>query len=177
MRRRAEGSRFFLAPGLRLAVALLCLTSSACFRYARIERRSSTTLEARIDRSDSETISVTSSEGQEQTISRSDVVDIDHPGKVRLTTGVLMVAGGAAMLLYGLVHQPCSGGGDACDYSGKVIAIVSAVPLLAGGGVLATSGGLTYYNSVTAATPSSVVPSTQAMRHSLPRLTCSFCSR
>ena len=105
MRRRPEGSLIFLAPGLWLAVILLCLASSACFRYARIETGSSTTLEARIDRSDSETIFVTSSEGKEQTISRSEVVDIDHPGKARLTTGVLMVAGGAAMLIYGLVHR------------------------------------------------------------------------
>jgi hypothetical protein len=177
MARHAEGSRIFAAPGIRLAIALVCLTSSACFRYARIERRSSAALEARIDRSDNETIFVTTSEGQEQAISRSDVVDEDHPGKVRLTTGMLMVAGGAAMFIYGLVHQPCGVGTDVCDYSGKVMAIVFAVPLLVGGGALATSGGLTYHNSVTAAKPSSVVPSAQAMRHSLPRLTCSFCSR
>jgi hypothetical protein len=176
MRRGAETSRVVSAAGLGLAIALLCLASSACFRYARIERRSSTALEARIDRSDSERIFVTSSEGHGQTISRSDVVDIDHPGKIRLTTGTLMVVGGAAMLLSGLLHQPCSGGGDVCDYSWKVNAIIYAIPLLAGGGVLATSGGLTYYKSVTAAAPSPVVPSPQAMRHSLPRLTCSFCS-
>ena len=177
MRRREEGSRILSAPGLALAIAFLCFSASGCFRYARIERKSSATLEAQIDRSDSEKIFITSSEGQEQTINRSDVVDIDHPGKVRLTTGMLAIAGGAAMLIYGLVHQPCGGGTDVCDYSGKVMPIVFAVPLLVGGGALVTSGGLAYHTSVTAAKPSSVVPSAQAMRHSLPRLTCTFCSQ
>jgi len=173
--RCSEGSRISAATGIRLVIALVGLTSSACFRYARIEMRSSA-VEAQINRSDSETIFVTTSEGQEQAISRSDVVEIDHPGKVRLVTGILMVAGGAAMLLYGLVHQPCSGVSDVCDYSGKVTAIVFAVPLLVGGGALATSGGFTYRNSVVAAKPSSVFPGAQALRHSLPRLACSFCA-
>jgi hypothetical protein len=175
MVRCPEGSRISAATGIRLVIALVGLTSSACFRYARIEMRSSATVEARINRSDSETIFVTTSEGQDQAISRSDVVEIDHPGKVRLVTGILMVAGGATMLLYGLVHQPCSGASDVCDYSGKTMAIVFAVPFLVGGGALATSGGLTYRNSVVAAKPSSVVPGAQALRHSLPRLACSFC--
>ncbi len=178
MRRRGKGSRISFAPGTCLAIALLCLSSSACFRYARIERRSAPTLEARIDRSDGENLYVTSSEGQEQTVSRADVVDVDHPGKVRLTTGMLMLAGGAAMLIYGLVHQPCNPGplNDTCNYSENLMLIVSSFPLLVGGCVLATSGGLTYHDSVTAARPSPAIPGTQAMRYSQPRLTCSFCS-
>ena len=82
------------------------------------------------------------------------------------------------MLIYGLVHQPCNPGpqNDTCDYSENLMLIVTSIPLLVGGGVLATSGGLTYHDSVTAARPSPAIPSTQALRHSLPRLTCSFCS-
>jgi hypothetical protein len=176
MRRHEKDSRISRAPGLHLATALLCLTSSACFRNARIERQSAPTLEAQIDRSDSENLFVTSSEGQEQSISRADVVDIDHPGKIRLATGMMSTTGGAALLIYGLVHQPCTRGVDTCDYSGNLMAIVSAIPLLVGGVVLAASGGLTYHRSVAASNPSPAIPSTQAMQHSLPRLTCTFCT-
>jgi len=179
MRRSIESSRFPFTPGLSLVMALLCLTSSACYRYASIERRSVPALQARIDRSDRENLFVTTSDGQEQTVSRAEVVNISHPGKIRLTTGILIASAGVAMVLYGLLHQPCSGRppGDACEQSWDDLgAIADGVAFLTGGGVLAISGGLSYYNSVTVAEPAAPMQGTQAMRHPLPRLTCSFCS-
>lgn len=179
-KRYAKDFRASHSPNLRLAIALLCATSSACYGYASIERRSAPTLEARIDRSNEESLFVTPNEGQEQTVSRADVVDISHPGKVRLTTGTMIAAAGAALLIYGLVHNPCAGGnpGDSCEEAfANLVWIQGGLGMLVGGAALATTGGFAYYNSVTAAKPSPALPSTQAMRNSLPRLTCSFCSR
>ena len=179
-KRYAKELRISPSPNLRPALALLCAACSACYGYASIERRSGPTLEARIDRSNEETLFVTSNEGQELTVSRDDVVDIAHPGKVRLTTGTMLAAAGAALLIYGLVHDPCPGAkpGDSCEEAfGNLMWIQGGLGMLVGGAALATTGGFAYYNSVTAANPSPALPSTQAMRNSLPRLTCSFCSR
>jgi hypothetical protein len=178
-KRHAKDFRISHSPGIRLAIAFLCLASSACYGYASIERRSAPILEALIERSDEENLFVTLSEGQEQTVNRADVVDIAHPGKVRLTTGMMIAAAGVSLLIYGLVHNPCSGGnpGDSCEEAIlNLFWIEGGVSMIVGGGVLATTGGFTYYNSVTAAKPSPAIPSRQAIRHSLPRLTCSFCS-
>ena len=111
-------------------------------------------------------------------MSRTDVVEISHPGKVRLTIGSMIVAAGAAMLIYGLVRKPCTvGPGESCEeaFVGHFMLIQGGVGALLGGGALAITGWFAYDNSTTAAEPSRVIPSTEAMRHSLPRLTCSFC--
>jgi hypothetical protein len=178
---RRQHSRIAHTPGLRLAIAL-SLTLSGCFGYARIERRSATALEARIERSDSEKLFVTSGEGKEETVNRGDVVDIDHPGKVRLTLGTMIAAAGAAMLIYGLAREPCRtshpGSGEGCEEAFlNWILIMDGAAALLGGSALAITGGFAYHNSTTATEFSPAIPSTQAMRHSLPRLTCSFCSQ
>jgi hypothetical protein len=168
------------SPNLRLAIALICGTCSACYGYASIERRSGPPLQARIDRSNEQSLFVTSNDGQEQIVSRDDVVAIAHPGIVRLTTGTMIAVAGVALLIYGLVHKPCPGSnpGDECEeIFGNLLDIAGGVNMLVGGTVLATTGGFAYYNSVNAAAPSPSVHGMQAMRGSLRRLTCSFCSR
>jgi hypothetical protein len=154
---------------------------SSCFGYARIERRSAAALEGRIDRSDREKLFVTSGDGKEETVSRGDIVDINHPGKVRLTLGSMIAAVGAAMLISGLVRESCHsshpGSGEGCEEVFlKWILIMDGAAALAGGGALAITGGLAYYNSKTATEFTPADAHTQAMRDSLPRLTCSFCS-
>jgi hypothetical protein len=179
-KRYAKDLPIFHSTCLRLAIALVCVTSSACYGHASIERRSGPPLEARIDRSDEENLYVTSNEGQAEKVSRADVVDIAHPGKIRLTTGTMLAAAGVALFVYGLVHKPCAGGnpGDSCEEAFANLAwIQGGLGMLLGGAALAITGGFAYENSVTAAGPIPAVLRTQAMRDSLPRLTCSFCSR
>ena len=112
-------------------------------------------------------------------MNRTDVVDIYHPGKIRLTIGSMVVAAGTAMLIYGLVRKSCTvGPGESCEGAGvdKLLLIQGGVGAILGGGALALAGWFAYDDSTTAAEPSPAIPSAQAMRHSLSRLTCSFCS-
>jgi hypothetical protein len=182
MERHHVGTAMFRSPGFGGVVALVCLTSSSCYGYASIERRSGPTVEARIDRSDSENLYVTLEGGaQQQTLSRADVLDISHPGKAPLATGVMIAVAGASMLVYGLVHQSCSGARTPQEDCGfdleKLMWIQGGALVLLAGGSIATAGGFAYHNSVTAAEAPLVSPSRQAMQRSLPRLRCTVCSR
>jgi hypothetical protein len=158
-----------------MMVALVALFLSACFPTALIERRSGPTIEARIERSDNEKLYLTTAEGQQYTVDRSDVVDIDHPGNVLLTTGIVIATLGALMLA-GSFAVSCSGQGS-CEGPGatKLMLLLGGINNLSYGIPLAVSGGIIYSRSVTAAKPSQVSPNTQAMKQSLPRPTCSFC--
>jgi len=109
MNRYQAGNSASRSRGFRSILTLVCLTSSSCYGYATIERRSGATLEAQIDRSDTENLYATPEDGPQQAVSRADVLDIGHPGKVRIATGTLIVAAGASMLIYGLLHPSCSG--------------------------------------------------------------------
>jgi len=123
-------------------------------------------------------------DGAQQTVNRADVVDIGHPGKVAFATGMTIAVAGASMLIYGLVRpSSCSGTrtpGEDCawDNLAKEIALIGGGLFgLSAGGALAAAGGVAYEDSVAAAKPLSVIPSTQAMRDPLPRLICTFCPR
>ena len=162
--------------GFRPAIALLpFLASSSCYAYASIERRSGATLEARIDRSDSENLYVTPEDGPQQAVNRADVLDIGHPGKVRIASGTMIVAAGASMLIYGLLYPSCRGARtpqEDCGWDfGKLMRTQLGVFGLVAGGALTTSGLLAYDDSVTAARAYPVIPKRQAMQRSLPRFT------
>ena len=158
-----------------MIVALVGLFLSACFPTALIKRRSGPTIEARIDRSDNEKLYLTTVGGQKYTVDRSDVEDIDHPGNVLLTTGIVTAALSTLMLVGGLAAS-CSGQGS-CEgpAAAKMVLILGGANFLSYSIPLMLVGGITYSDSVKAAKPSQVFPNTQAMKQSLPRLTCSFC--
>jgi hypothetical protein len=161
--------------GFRSAITLLCLTSSSCYGYASIERRSGATLEAQIDRSDSENLYVTLDDGQQQAVNRADVLDIGHPGKVRIASGAIIVVAGASMLIYGLLHPSCAGTRtpqEDCGFDfGKLAWIQLGVLGLVSGSALTTAGLFAYDNSVTATRAYPVIPNRQATRRSYPRFT------
>lgn len=164
--------------GFRPAIMLLlCLASSSCYAYASLEKRSGATLEARIDGSDSEYLYVTPEDGPQQVVSRVDVLEISHPGKVRIAIGAVIAAAGAAALIYGQVHQWCAGGTrtpqEDCGFDVRPLVWTQLGALGLGSGVALTAAGLyAYVNSVTAAMASEFIPNRQAMQRSLPRFTC-----
>jgi hypothetical protein len=165
---------------VRLVLVVLCLTSSSCYRYASIERRSAPALNAQIERSDSQKLYLTLEDGSEETVSRTEVVDISHPGKIRLVTGLALAAAGASLLVYTYgFFKPCRGSrpGDECaDVFLSLPLIGTGLTGVIAGGSLATAGGIAYLDSVTAAAPPPDTPSIRTMRRAVPRMTCSFCS-
>ena len=79
-------------------VAILGLVSGlglSCSTMASIERRSGPTMEARIDGSDSVRLYVTDADDARYSIDRSDIVEIQHPGRPAMTTGAILLAAAA----------------------------------------------------------------------------------
>jgi hypothetical protein len=173
MNRHQAGRPTSRSRGFRPATTLLCLTSFSCYGYASIERRSGSTLEAQIDRSDSENLYVTPEDGPQQAVNRADVLDISHPGKVRIATGTTIAAVGASMLIYGLLYPSCRGTRtpqEDCGWDfGKLMWTQLGVFGLVAGSPLAASGWFAYENSVTAAKAYPVIRNWEAMQRSLPR--------
>ena len=175
MNRYQVGNSTSRPRGFRSAITLLCLTSSSCYGYASIERRSGATLVAQIDRSDSENLYVTLEDGQQQAVNRADVLNISHPGKVRIASGTIIAAAGLSMLIYGLLYPSCTGTRtpqEDCGFDvGKLVWIQLGALGLVSGGALTSAGLFAYDNSVTAARAYPVIPNRQAMQRSPPRST------
>jgi len=91
------------APWL-LAVAALC---GGCLTNATIHRRTGPNLYASIDRSDPSTLYVTTPAADRYRVERSDIVDIDHPGKGAVWVGLgLATLGGLTWWLTGRAENP-----------------------------------------------------------------------
>jgi len=162
-------------PTLARPVSGLVLLAflGACVSTATITRRSGPTLEACIDRSDQDKVYVSATDGKHYAVDRSDIVEVDHPGNVLMTTGLVISSFALLMLVSGIVAvktaNPQGSGEDS---------LVGAVAIWMGSMTAAVSlplagfGAFQWIESRYALVPQ--IP-TQAMRESLPRLTCSFC--
>jgi len=76
-------------------LAIASTVALSCSNLATIERRSGPTLEARIDTSDSERLYVTDAEDARYMVDRSDIVEIQHPGRPGIATGAILLGAGA----------------------------------------------------------------------------------
>jgi hypothetical protein len=129
-------------PPLRLALAALC---AGCFTTATVHRRNGPTLHATIDRSDRAALYVTTPEADRYLVERSDVVEIDHPGKEVVAAGLGFFAAGAlTWWLTGRAENP----------SGFIaIPRVFAATGIVVGGPLAIDGVVSYLHSRVKASP------------------------
>jgi hypothetical protein len=167
-----------LLSGFRsIALALGLLLFSNCFSTATIQRHSGPPIEARIDRSDSEKLYLTSATGEHFTLDRSDIVDIDHPGNVRLTIGIAAAVLGTVMLVGANTSLFCSHGSSCVSPEGFLGLYLFGMGFALASLPLVGTGWWTYAHSVRAAEPALLPLDTQANIHDLPRLTCSFCPR
>jgi len=132
-------------------------------------------IEGRIDCSDSSRLYVTSAAGERYAVSRSDVVDIDHPGIALIILGTVGTVLGGVLLV--AARSKFGAGGDPNDELGLGAAALGIYAAAAFGvGIpLLIIGGHRYYRSVHAARLVEPVPGmhTSAL---LPRLTCAFCA-
>ena len=160
-------------PTLARPVSGLVLLAflGACVSTATITRRSGPTLEACIDRSDQDKVYVSATDGKHYAVDRSDIVDVDHPGKLLMTMGLVSAGLGLLTLLGGVLTYTSSAPQSDERMVGGMFSLI-------GGGTLvwalpmAGLGTFQWMESRDALVPQT---SRQAMRESLPRLTCSFC--
>jgi hypothetical protein len=168
----------WLQNGFRsIALALAVLLFANCSSTATIERRSGDPIEARIDRSDSEKLYLTSANDEHFTVDRSDIVDIDHPGNVRIITGMACAALGTLMLVGAGTSLFCSHGSSCVSPEGFLMLFLFGGSFTTASLPLVGTGLWTYERSVRAAKPAPLPLGTQANTHDLPRLTCSFCAK
>jgi hypothetical protein len=98
------------ARRIRRSVALVLLVGlvEGCSTSAAIERRSGPTIVGHIDYSDANRIYVTGDDDGRYSIERSDVADIDHPGKIGTVVGAITSGVGVGFLLLAPFAPNCS---------------------------------------------------------------------
>jgi len=80
-----------------VVIALLSGLTSACSTSAAVERRNGPTLVGTIEASDANRLYLTMGENERYWVDRSDITDIDHPGKIGVSVGrnlILLAARG-----------------------------------------------------------------------------------
>jgi len=92
----------------KVALVLLLVFVEGCSSSAAIERRSGPTIVGRIDYSDANQLYVTGDDGGRYGIDRSDVANIDHPGKIGMVIGAITSGVGVGFLLLAPLAPNCS---------------------------------------------------------------------
>jgi len=86
-------------PGrMAIILALLGGFNSACSTSASIERRNGPTVAGRIDASDANRLYLDAGEDERYWVDRSDIISIDHPGKVGMFVSAGLGAAGVGLL-------------------------------------------------------------------------------
>jgi len=111
---------------------------AACASTATITMSDGTVVETEIVESDETSITV-EDKGERQTIARTAIADIDHPGNVALTAGILLLAGGVATAALATSKS-----------DNKAVSLGAYTPAVVGLG-LSIYGGATYARSKMAA--------------------------
>ena len=145
-------------PG-KTAVVLVLLSglSSACSTSAAVERRSGPTLVGTIEASDANRLYLTMGENERYWVDRSDITDIDHPGKTGTTVGsMLIVLGGGLLALSPFLSNDCV---SDCFLSRRGLALFVGVPTLVTGISVLLTNLAHHRRSVAAAEPPSTVAS------------------
>ena len=98
------------ARRIRQVVALVLLVAlvEGCSTSAAIERRNGPTIVGRIDSSDANRLYVTGDDDGRYSIERSDVANIDHPGKIGMVVGAIISGVGVGFLLLAPLAHDCS---------------------------------------------------------------------
>jgi hypothetical protein len=151
-----KSSTSFKLGQFRLSTSLTLLLFTICSCTATISQRDGSYRDTYILRSDAEYLHVQDRDGSESDVRRTDIADIDHPGNVIATLG--LVAAAVFLPLAATAH------GDAA---------ASCFGIGVGSGILGSGMWLKYYNSKRAAnnfTPRRVspTPKAEALHQKLP---------
>jgi len=140
-----------------VVLALLSGLSLACSTSAAVERRSGPPLVGTIEASDANRLYLTMGENERYWVDRSDITDIDHPGKMGTTVGsTLIVSGGVLLALSPFLSNDCV---SDCFMSKSGLALFVGVPTLVAGISVLLTNLAHYRRSVAAAKPPSTVAS------------------
>jgi hypothetical protein len=145
-----------------VALALVVALATGCSTSAAIERRSGPTIVGRIDRSDADRIYVTTAGDERFAVERTDVVGIDHPGRIGMIVGAVPIGIGLGFL----AMSPFLRDGCGADYSSpspcwNLRAIAAAIGigyLLAGVPILLGNLSVNSRSKAAAAPPRSLEP-------------------
>ena len=119
----------------------LC-TFSGCSTTALISRTDGWAFDADILGSDANSLRARDSFGREIVVSREEVADIDHPGNVLYTIGLVLIAMSAPMIIGDLAHR---GKSQQSEWSG--MGLVIGIPEAVTGLCLAIPGWVHYRRS------------------------------
>jgi hypothetical protein len=168
----------WLPDGFRaIALALAVLLFSNCSSIATIRRRSGPPLEAKINDSSRDKLYVTTPRGDDLVVDRSDVVEIDHPGKRNLTIGIVAAALGTFVLVGANTRLFCRHDSPCVSWETWLVSDLLGGDLILASFPFMATGLWAYESSVTAAKPAPLSIGSQAEAHDLPRLACSFCAK
>jgi hypothetical protein len=112
-------------------LALLACFNAACSTMATVTRRNAPALDARIIGGDSENVYVESGNGRIETIPRSDIQDIDHPGNVAALIGGIISAYGLVNIVVGSPNCETQG---AAYCTGVFLPMAVGLPIMSWGG-------------------------------------------
>jgi hypothetical protein len=136
-----------------VVLALLSGLGSACSTSAAVERRSGPALVGTIETSDANRLYLAMGENERYWVERSDITDVDHPGKTGIYVGssVIVLAGGLLALSPFLSNDCVSD----CFMSRSGLALFVGVPALVTGISVLLTNLAHYRRSVAAAAPPS----------------------
>lgn len=124
-------------------LVVVSVTFSGCSTTATIHRLNGPDYESTIVDSDARTLRLGGGDGRMYEVTRAEVVDIDHPGNVIMTVGMVFLGLGTFLVAgtYGKFVEPMQGQtqGDA--------ATGAALGLILPGVLLAALGGIPYFTS------------------------------
>jgi hypothetical protein len=137
-------------PGKTVVLfALLSGLSSACSTSAALERRNGPTLVGTIEASDANRLYLAVDENERYWIARSDITDIDHPGKTGIVVGSgLIFFGGGLLALSPFLSNDCV---SDCFLSRSGLALFAGIPMLVSGISVLLTNLAHYRHSVAAA--------------------------
>jgi hypothetical protein len=92
----------------KIALVLFVAVVEGCSTSAAIERRSGPTIVGRIDYSDANRLYITGDDDGRYSIERSDVANIDHPGKIGTIIGAITSGVGVGFLLLAPLAPNCT---------------------------------------------------------------------
>jgi hypothetical protein len=91
-----------------VAISSIAALLAGCSTSAAIERRNGSVVYGHIDYSDEQRLYVTDEDGRRVGLERSDVVDIDHPGRIGRTVGGITTGVGFGILMLTPLARACS---------------------------------------------------------------------
>ena len=128
--------------GQRIVACLILCAFAGCSTTATISRTDGMAYEADILASDANSLRVRDSYGREMIVSREEMADIDHPGNVIYTIGLVLIAMSVPMIIGDLSHQ---GKSQQSEWSG--MGLVIGIPEAVTGLCLAIPGWVHYRHS------------------------------